>query len=306
MSKSSKPVYTVSEGQEKPSLISGIKTWGLDVLLVLLGTSIFAASTHFFTAPNHIAPGGVTGISTVINYISGGRLPIGIVNLALNVPIAILGFLKLGKRFMIKTLISLLWYTVCVDYLLAPFPVYTNNAVVAAIFGGVLMGGGIGVLMSRGGSSGGMDIVNKIIQRRLPHLKIGQVVLTSDLILIALSMVAYGEVEPGLFAIITIFLSSKALDAVLYGFNVCKLMYIVTDHAEEIGRRINIEMNRGATILESYGSYTRERRPTVMVAVRQNEYYRINKLIYSTDPRAFVIITSATEIVGNGFNRPLT
>lgn len=268
---------------------------------------MFACSVRIFTAPNQIAPGGIAGISTIINYLTQnvmvGGIPIGIVNLGLNIPLVILGFLKLGRHFMIKTIVSVLAFTFFSDYVLAFLPAYTNNRLVAAIFGGVLTGAGIGLMMSRGGSSGGMDIVNKIIQRRLPHMRIGQVIFASDLVVVTISMLAYRDIEPGLFALIALYIQSVALDRVLYGFKICKFMYIVTEKTQEMSRRIHLELHRGATIFESYGSYTNQKRPTVMVAVRQNEYYRINKIIQSTDPDAFVIVTSATEIMGKGFTR---
>lgn len=281
------------------------KQWAVNTLIILCGGMIYALGLKIFTAPNHIAPGGVTGISTIINYLTSGitpgGLPIGTVNLVLNIPIAILGFVKLGRHFMIKTLIYLLSFSFFSDVILANVPTYTGNRLVAAIFGGVLMGGAIGLILSRGGSTGGLDIINKLIQRRLPHFKLGQVVFTTDLLVVGLSMLAYGDVEPGLFAVITLFINTQALDKVLYGFNTCKFMYVVTNKASELGHRINEEMYRGATILESYGSYTNERRPTLMVAVRQSEYYRVKKIINQVDPMAFIIVTSANEVAGKGF-----
>lgn len=283
------------------------KQWALDILITMVGMMIYSAAVKMFTAPNQIAPGGLTGISTIINYLTqgvvDGGLPIGTVNLVLNIPIAILGFWKLGRHFMTKTIVALLSFTLFSDYVFAFVPVATDNKLLAGIFGGALMGAGIGLMLSRGGSSGGFDIINKIIQRRLPHIKLGQVVFASDLVIVTLSMFAYRSVEPGLYALIALFISSQALDKVLYGFNTCKFMYIVTDKAQELGHRINTEMRRGATILESYGSYTNEKRPTVMVAVRQNEYYRMKKIIDATDPDAFIIVTSASEIVGKGFTK---
>jgi len=282
------------------------KQWAVNILLILLATMVYAVGLKVFTAPNHIAPGGVTGISTIINYLTQSEanpdgLPIGTVNLVLNIPIAVLGLLKLGRHFMTKTIVYLVSFSFFSDVVFAHLPAYTGNRLVAAIFGGVLMGAAIGLIISRGGSTGGMDIVNKLIQRRLPHLQLGQVILASDVVVVIISMFAYQDVEPGLFALITMFISATALDKVLYGFDVCKFMYIVTNQAQELGHRINEEMHRGATILESYGSYTNERRPTIMVAVRQNEYYRIKKIIHEVDPMAFIIVTSATEVAGKGF-----
>lgn len=273
----------------------------LDILVVLAGTMMFATSVHFFTAPNKIAPGGVVGISTIISILTG--IKIGTLNICINIPLAILGFIFLGKRFMVKTLVSVMSFTFFVDYVLANFPVYSGDKLVASIFGGVLMGAGIGIVLTRGGSTGGMDIVNKLIARKVPHLKFGKIVFVTDFFIVTFSAIAFKSIEPALYALISLYISAFALDSVLYGLNVCKCMYIISDKADEIASKIMSEMNRGATIIESYGAYTKEKRPTIMVAIRQNEYYKLKRILKTTDPAAFMIITPANEIVGSGFSK---
>lgn len=280
--------------QKKPVFV-----WTLDILIAVAGSFMFALGTHCFTAPNHMAPGGAVGIATIANFLTG--IPIGTFSVVLNVPLMILGFWKLGRRFMFKTLISLFAYSFALDVLFINLPVYTNNILVACIFGGVLMGAGIGLVMSRGGSTGGMDIVNKLIQRRFPHMKFGRVQFISDTIIVLLSVFAYGSVEVALFALICLYITSIALDTVLYGASTCKLIYIISQSPDEICKRIHTEMDRGATILQAQGSYTGESRPTIMVAVRQNEYYHLRRIIRETDPGSFVIMASASEIFGQGF-----
>ncbi len=273
--------------------------WAVDLLLTVIGSCFFALGTHCFTAPNHMAPGGATGLATIINFLTG--IPIGVLTILINIPILVLGFWKIGRRYMIKTIVSLIAYSFFLDLVLVRMPVYTNDRMVACIFGGVAMGAGIGLVMSRGGSTGGMDIINKLIQRRFPHLRLGQVQFTTDLIIVTLSISAYGSVEPAFYALICLYITSVALDAVLYGMNVCKMIYIVSKQGDAICSRIHSELDRGATVLKSYGSYTGEERPTIMVAVRQTEYYRLRRIIREVDPDAFVIMTSASEIVGEGF-----
>lgn len=273
--------------------------WGVDILITMVGSFLFALGTHCFTAPNHMAPGGVTGLATIINFLSG--VPIGVLTILINIPILLLGFWKVGRRYMIKTIVSLAAYSFFLDLVLSHIPVYTNDQMVACIFGGVTMGAGIGLVMSRGGSTGGMDIVNKLIQRRFPHLRLGQVQFATDLVIVTLSIAAYGSIEPAFYALICLYITAVALDAVLYGMNVCKMIYIVSKKTDDICKRIHSELDRGATVLKSYGSYTKEERPTIMVAVRQTEYYRLRRIIREVDPDAFVIMTSASEIVGEGF-----
>lgn len=285
-------------GQAKPQ--SKKVVFLIDILLTIVGTFVFAAAVHIFTSPNQIAPGGMTGVSTIIYHLTG--LPIGAVNITLNIPIMIIGLIFLGKRFMFKTFISLVTFTVSVDYILASFPVYKGDTVVAAIFGGLLMGVGIACVFTRLSSTGGMDIINKIINKKIPHIKLGKIMFCTDMIIISFSGFAFKSIEPVLYAAIALYISTTAINAVLYGFNVCKLMYVVSDKADEIAKLIMTEMNRGATIIESYGAYTNERKPTILCAVRQNEYFKVKRIIHSIDDKAFIIISSANEIVGSGFH----
>lgn len=275
------------------------KSFLIDIIVSIIGTFLFSAALHIFTSPNQIAPGGVAGISTIIHHLTG--LPLGAVNITLNIPIMIVGLIYLGKRFMFKTFISVVTLTISMDYILINVPTYSGDMIVAALFGGILMGTGIGLVFTRSSSTGGMDIINKIINKKIPHIKLGRITFCTDIVIITISGIAFKSVDPALYAIIAIFISSKALDAVLYGFNICKLMYIVTDQADIISKEIISKMKRGATILESHGAYTNQRKPTIMCAVRQNEYFKLKKIIHSIDPNAFIIITSANEIVGMGF-----
>lgn len=275
------------------------KDFALDILITIFGTFIFSFGVHVFTAPNQIAPGGVAGISTIIYHLTG--LPLGGVNITINIPLMIVGLIFLGKLFMIKTFTAVLTFTLSMDFILINVPTYTDNRLVAAIFGGILMGTGIGTVIRRGSSTGGMDIVNKIINKKIPHIKLGQIMFASDMIIITISAFAFKSIDPALHAVIALFISSRAIDTVLYGFDVCKLTYIITDHAEEISKTIISELKRGATILESHGAYTNQRKPTIMCAVRQNQYVKLKRIVHTIDPNAFIIITSANEIVGMGF-----
>lgn len=285
----------IKKSQEKQN----VKEFLVDSLFTIVGTFIFASAIYFFTAPNQIAPGGMSGISTVVNYIT--KMPIGTIYILINIPLVIVGLIYLGKWFMVKTFISIVSFTFFSNYVLVKLPVYSDDMIVAALFGGVCMGIGMGLVLSRGGSTGGMDIINKIIAKKVPHLKLGQITFCTDIVIILISGAVFKSVPTMLYAIITIYVSMMALDKVLYGFNVCKLIYIVSIKADEISNEIISQMKRGATILESYGAYTNEKIPTIMCAVRQNEYFKLKQIIKIIDPNAFIMLTSATEIVGSGF-----
>lgn len=271
----------------------------VDIIFVLVGSIMYALSIHTFTSPNQIAPGGVTGIATLINAMFD--IPIGTGVLVMNIPIIIVGFMYVGKRFMIKTLISIATFTIFTDYIFASLPVFTDDRLLATIIGGAMMGAGIGLVLSRNASGGGTDVIIKIILNKMPHLKFGNVVLIFNGIVLALSIFAYKSFVPAMYASISLFISSKAIDSVLYGFHICKFVYIITPLADEISHDINEEMHRGATIIKSYGAYTKQERPTIMVVIRQSEYSRLKRIVYTKDPSAFMIITTANEVVGRGF-----
>lgn len=275
------------------------KVFAIDVLLTMLGTFVFAVAIHVFTAPNRIAPGGVTGIATILNFSTG--FPLGVATILLNIPIVILGVIYLGRWFMVKTFISIVTFTLSIDYILVNVPTYSGNVIVAALFGGVLMGAGLGLVTTRVSSSGGTDVINRIIAKKIASVKLGTITFLTDMVVILISGLVYKQVEPVLFAIITLYVSARALDTVLYGFNVCKLLYIITDKPDEVAYCINTQIKKGATIFDSLGAYTRKKKPTIMCAVRRNQYVRLKRFIADIDPNAFIIITSANEIVGSGF-----
>ncbi len=279
-------------------------TFSLDVLITIIGTFLYSLSVVMFTAPNQIAPGGVSGISTVINYL----LPwanIGAVSFLINVPLVILGFIKLGKDFMIKTGISLVFFTIFTDYVLADLPPYTGNMLLASVFGGALMGIGLGLILWRAGSSGGSDIICKIMQKSMPHIKMGTITFITDFMVIVVAAFIYGTLEAALYAIICVFVCSKCIDLVIYGFDVSKTMIIISDHLEEISAHIIEKMERGATIVEATGAYTGERRPFILCAVSQKEYVQLARIVKQIDPRAFMIVMNSGEIIGEGFRESL-
>lgn len=271
----------------------------VDLIFVFVGSLLFSIAIHSFTSPNQIAPGGLTGIATIVNSLFG--FPIGTFVFIANIPLIILGFMNVGKRFMIKTLISIALFTIFADYVLVDLPVFTEDKLLATIIGGAIMGGGLGLILSRNACAGGVDIIVKIILNKRPDLKFGSVALAVNIFVLLFSCFAYGSTVPAMYATVCLFISSKSIDSVLYGFNICKFVYIITPKADEISHDINNEMHRGATIIKSYGAYTKQERPTIMVVIRQNEYSRLKRIVYTKDPSAFMIITTANEVVGAGF-----
>lgn len=270
-----------------------------DYSTIILGTACYALGIHMFTSPNNIAPGGVTGISTLIHYLF--NFPIGLTVNLINIPLLILAYKFLGKNFVIKTLVSTVLFSIFVDFLYARIPVYSGDVLLAAIFGGLLLGTGLAIVFMRDGSTGGTDITNRILQKKKPHLKLARLVLISDAIVIILAGFVYKNIENVLYALILISVSTKVLDMVLYGLDSGKMVMIISDKTLDIAKKISETLNRGGTIIHGRGVYTNENKDILMCAVRKNQFYKMKKTVYTIDPSAFVIVTDAGEVLGQGF-----
>lgn len=279
-----------------------ILRWVVDIFLIIVGGIIYAAGLHCFSAPNNIAPGGVAGISTLINAATGG-MNIGILYGIINIPLIIIGFIFLGKKMMIKTLLSVAVVTFATDYGLARVPIYENgDKMLAAICAGVLFGVGLGVVYVREGTTGGTDIINKIINKKFPHISVGAAMMGTDAVIIGASMLVFKSFEAGLYALIAIFISSKVLDMILYGSFEGKMMLIFSDKYGEISEYIMTNLDRGITWLNGTGAYSKQSKQVICCAVHKSEYTKVKRKVKEIDSKAFIIITNAGEVLGEGFH----
>lgn len=275
----------------------------LDGLLLVLGSCIFAVSVNMFTAPNHIAPGGMIGLATLLNYLTGGRLPIGITVLALNLPVFFWAFRSLGGRFLGKTLAATVLSSLVIDLSAGWLPPYRGDMLLIIVFGGALSGLGLSLIFLRGATTGGTDLIASLLSRHFRQLSMGRLLLIGDLCVVALSALVYRNFESPLYAAIVIFITSQVVDAILYGSNsgVGKMMFIISPKNEEIADRIMHQIERGVTELRSRGCYTGQEGGVLLCAVRRQEIHKTRDIIYSIDPNAFVIVGEAGEITGEGF-----
>lgn len=285
--------------------LSRKQVWELlwDGAAFLVGGFLFAVAVNVFTAPNNIAPGGLTGLATMANYLFG--TPIGTVILVLNVPLFIWGVIQVNFRFILKTLAATVIVSAAIDLIAGLFPVYQGDLMLAALFSGVLSGAGLGLIFMRGGTTGGTDLVANLIGRNFRHLSLGKLVLLVDLVVVLISAFVYRNYESPLYAVINIFVSSKLIDAVLYGVDTGtgKMMFIISPKNKEIARRIMTDISRGVTELRSRGGYRGEEGEVLLCAVRRSEVYKTQDVIRSIDPDAFVIVGDAGQISGEGFKR---
>ena len=286
-------------------LTDNIRLYAADLAVITAGAAVYALSVDFFTAPNDIAPGGVTGIATMLNHLF--YTPIGAVTLVLNIPLFIWGAVESGARFIARTVIGVMLASVFIDTFTTFGVYYRGDLIIAAIFGGILSGYGLGLIFLRGGSTGGTDIIARNLNRRYPYISVGNIVFLSDAVVVALSAIVYGKLENALYAVITIFVSSKMIDTVVSGFarDHGKLLIIITTLPEDVRLVLTGREDRGVTILNATGGYSLSERGVILCAVRPHDVYRVKNAVLNTDDSAFIITTPATAISGKGFSDKL-
>lgn len=271
----------------------------MDLAVDVLGGIIYAVGMNCFCSPNDIAPGGVSGIAVIFNYLF--EIPMGVSILALNIPLLILAWLYLGRSLTIYTLKTLLVQSVLVDVISPYLPAYTGDTILSALFGGIAIGVGVAVVFLRGSTTGGTEIVSWLLQRKWPFLPIGKIIILVDAIVVVASMAVFKNIESGLYALISIYVIGSVVDTILGGQNTGRMVLIVSDRYTEIARDIIETMGRGATLLNASGAYSGAERRVVMCAVRSTEYPLLRDLIKRHDPQAFLITSNVSEILGEGF-----
>lgn len=270
-----------------------------DLLFYALGGAIYSLAVLLFLSGNKISPGGITGIATALNYLFD--LPVGLTVFLLNLPLLILGFLKLGGIFIAKTAVATVVMSAMLDLTAAFLPTLQLDMMLSSLFGGLLMGLGIGLFMLRGATTGGSDIVATLINRKFPHLTVGRLMLAADAAVIAASSVVYRNFEGALYAIIAIYVSSRVMDALLYGGDRGKIIYVITEHPTELADSIMSLLGRGVTLLDAVGAYTGTQRKMLMCTVRNNEASAVCRLASEHDKGAFIIVGEAGVVLGEGF-----
>ena len=275
----------------------------LDAVFIIVGSALFAVSVNMFTAPNNIAPGGLTGLGTLINHLTG--LGIGTVILLGNIPIFIWAYFETGFRFLTKTIVTTLVSSIFIDVSALWLPAYHGDTLLVTVFGGLLAGAGLALIFVRGGTTGGTDLAANLLNRHFPHISIGKFILAIDLIVILFSALVYRNLESPLYGVIIIFITSKVVDAILYGANTGtgKTMFVMSQKSQEIAQAVMEDLERGATLLTSVGAYTKREGYTLLLAVRRQEVHKTYEIIYQIDPHAFIIVGDAGKITGEGFLR---
>ncbi len=276
----------------------------LDLLFILAGSAVYAFGVNAFTAPNHIAPGGVTGLATLLNYLF--HTPIGMMAFLINVPIVIWAVVEIGYKLVTKTLIAVAVSSALIDVFAHFVMPYQGDMLLVALLAGVFEGVGLSLTFIRGATTGGTDMLARLLGRRLPHLSMGKLMLAIDGVIVAVSALVYGSIDNAIYACIVIFVSTRIIDSILYGTDsgTGKLFFVMSPKVREMGDRIIRELDRTVTYLDSHGGYTKEPGETMVCAVRRFEVFQIQGIIRQEDKNAFVIVGDAGEITGEGF-RPM-
>ncbi len=272
-------------------------------IMWVIGCSLYSIGVCCFAVPNSIAQSGFTGIAVIVNHLFS--LPVGIVNLALNIPMLILMWIFLGRQLVARTLWVTVILSTALDVFGAIMPTYTGDKLLASLFCGILEGAGLGLITITGATSGGTDIVARLIHKKWKFITIGKVVLVADAIVIISNMIVFRSIESGLYAIITIFASTRLIDSMVYGTGNGKMLMIITEKPEEISKAIITSSHRGVSIVPVVGAYTGENKNMLICVARRHEIPGIIRTAKAIDHKTFIIVSEANEILGEGFNQAI-
>ena len=280
-----------------------IATWSIDICFIIVGALLYGISVAVFTAPNKIAPGGVTGIATLLEVIFG--TPIGTTALILNIPLLIWATCGLGFKFLGKTIIATILSSLSIDFveMVPGLPKYTDDPLLAALFGGVVGGIGLAMVLSRGATTGGTDIIARMMNKYLPHFSMGKLLLAIDGMVVLASAIVYRNIASPLYAIVTIFVITKVIDGFLHALDsgTGKFMFIITQKEQEITKAILTTLDRGVTITKSQGGYSGNDISTLFCAVKPNQVNKIYEIVKGIDEKAFTVVVDAQEVSGEGW-----
>ncbi|GHU91428.1 membrane protein [Clostridia bacterium] len=271
----------------------------VDALIISAGSAVMAAGIALFLDPHHILPGGLTGVGMILTRVFP-NLPLGMTVLALNIPLFVFGWRMLGGGFLTRTIIGTVVSSVFID-VFAMLPAPECGTLAAGVFGGVLMGIGLGLVFGNGGTTGGTDMLARMMKFKFPSTQMGALVMAVDGVVVLAAVFVFGSLDLAFYAVASIFVSAKVMDMLLYGVNAQWSVMIVTERHEEISREIHTRLDRGTTLLAAEGGFTGQTRRVILCAVRRQQLTSLKGLVKDIDPDAFVIVNNAYDVLGEGF-----
>lgn len=271
----------------------------LNVIKILLGSAIFAVGIQWFFHPAALLSGGVTGIAMVINYLTSA--PTGVMLAALNLPLFVIALKKYGWRFMGGSLLGTIASSLFIDLLSLVNISVTAEPLLAAIYGGIITGLGLGIVYSTGSTTGGTDILAKLIREKFPYVNFGTMILVLDAVIIAAYALIFGKYENAMYTVIAVYIAARVIDLVLYGASQSKLCHIISEYSDEIKAAIVDKLNRGVTVLSGKGAYSGQDKQILLCVVKRQQIVEIKKIVKNIDKKAFVIVTDTRDVFGEGF-----
>ena len=267
------------------------------LLFDLLGALLLGISVDTFAVNADFAPGGITGVAMILNHLL--HWPVGTVSLALNIPLFLLSYRTMGRIFAFRSLVATVFFSLFIDIL--PLRPLTADPLLGTLYGGVMLGIGLGLILRGGATTGGSDMIAGMIHRRFQFISIGSILFAIDFTVVLSAGFLIGTSE-ALYALINIFLTSKVVDSLIVGFSSNKACFVISSRWQEISRRVLQEMDRGVTLLTARGGYTGEERPTLLCVISRSEIMAFKRILREEDEKAFVIIVEAHEAIGDGFS----
>ncbi len=283
-------------------------------LFITVGAVITALAINIFLVPYKIAPGGLSGLATVIFYLSNGKLPVGAVMLAINIPLFLLGFKFIGKKFFFRTVYGTIILSVIIDLTEAyttdfarrllidgGSTVNTPDILLYSIIGGFLSGVGLGVVLKSDATTGGTELAAKLLNRPLKNMTIGQILWWIDGLIILFAIIAFGSILIGLYSFVSLFITTKVIDTMVEGVDYSRAVFIISDHQQEISKRLLVELDRGVTELKGRGAYSGNDKNVLLCVVARTQVQQLKEIVQDIDKNAFVILADVREVVGEGF-----
>lgn len=267
----------------------------------VFGSAVFALGFSLFLMPNDMNPGGISGLSQVLVEVLGFG-SVGTLAILINLPLFLLGGVKIGKKFFFGSLIGMTLSNALIDlFAFVPFPVV--EPLMGVLYGGVLCGVGLGIVFMAGTSTGGSDILVRLLKLKYRNVPIGQISMAFDVIVVVLTGIVFQDVAKALYTGLTAFLCGQMVDAVVYRFDYSKVVLIISSEYEQIARDIGVKLDRGATFLHGEGSYSHIDTKVVLAAIKKHQLAELKELVTAIDPKAFIIVQEAHQVLGYGFSR---
>lgn len=269
--------------------------------LILLGSAIFSLGFDLFLEPNQLNTGGVTGIAMILVHVLKWS-SVGKLAAILNVPLFLLGYHHMGRKFFFGSLLGMLSSSFFLE-LFSHLPIPETEPLLGALYGGVLAGAGLGLVFLSGASTGGTDIISRLLKKRFRGFGLGKLTLAVDLVVVTLTGIVFKDFSKTLYCVITLYVSSLVLDGVIYNLDYSTVALIITDHKAEVSKAIEVGLDRGVTVLQGRGGYTGKEKSVLLSAIRRRQVPELKDLVRDTDPDAFMILQEAHQVLGNGFKR---